>query len=202
MLVPIHGGCWRIPQKCRQNLSGYQFYICICFYVSILFWFFRSYSYTAENEWFKFISHKKKIVSIKEIQSDGNVSEEQPRGGIEYLVSPSPTPSPMRTSPVHTMSNGHYSPDINRQTRFSPPTQFSPQFSPPAHYSPSTSMMGWALAGSQSETKDRQRFINLTLFMWIRSRNKPSQLFCQVKQKLMIQSYKNESYSMTPDAES
>lgn len=113
----------------------------------------RSYSYTAETEWFKFISHKKKIISIQELQSDGNVSEEQSRGGIEYLVSPSPRPSPipspMRSStipsPMHTMSHsppmshGHYSPDVRRQ--FSPPTQFSPQFSPSSQRSPSTSMM-------------------------------------------------------------
>lgn len=114
----------------------------------------RSYSYTAENEWFKFISHKKKIISIKELQSDGNVGEEQTRGGIDYLVSPSAPASPahstfnhspmqtMSHSPTHPMSHGHYSPDIHRHNQFSPPTQFPPQFSPPAQCSPSTSMMG------------------------------------------------------------
>ena len=42
----------------------------------------RSYSFSAENEWFKFISHKKKIVSsLAEVERG-----EEKRGGISYLI--------------------------------------------------------------------------------------------------------------------
>ena len=42
----------------------------------------RSYSYSAENEWFKFISHKKKIVSsIEEVERG-----EDRRSGISFLI--------------------------------------------------------------------------------------------------------------------
>jgi len=42
----------------------------------------RSYSFSAENEWFKFISHKKKIVSsLAEVERG-----EEKRGGISFLI--------------------------------------------------------------------------------------------------------------------